>query len=132
MAHHGNACFDDASHGIHDFDAAFHFQGIDTRLFHYPDGIPDAFRTAHLIAAERHVAHHETMLAGTGHGCGVINHLVYADGQGVFVAGHHVGGRVADQDAVNAGGIDNPSRRVVIGREHRDLLTRLLHLRECS
>ena len=114
-----------------DFLAAFEFHGIDARLTDQPDGVAHAFLRRDLITAKRHVADHQRPLATSCHAARIDDHLVQGDGEGGVVSQHHVGGRVADQNAVNARLVYQSCRRVVVGREHGYLVAVALHLYEC-
>src|ERR1035441_6674463 len=50
----------------------------------------------------------------------VVQHLPHGDGQSVFIAQHHHAERVADQDHVNAGVIQKPRTRIVVGGQTSD------------
>ena len=87
------------------------------RFFHDADGRAQRLRRIALVRAKRQINHHKGPLHGPHHARGVVNHLVQRDGQGGFVAGHDVGGRVADSST----SIPAPSRwwpSKVVGREH--------------
>jgi hypothetical protein len=60
----------------------------------------------------------------------MINHLVKGNGQGSFIARHHVGGRVAYQNNINSCFINQLGHAVIIGRKHGNLLTFQLHFRK--
>ena len=131
VAHDGDSRVDDTLDGGRDFLAAFEFHGIDARLTDQPDGVAHAFLRRDLITAKRHVADHQRPLATSCHAARIDDHLVQGDGEGGVVALHHVGGRVADQNAVNARLVYQSCRRIVVGREHGYLVAVALHLYEC-
>ena len=85
-----------------------------------------------VIAAEGHVGDDERAAHGAAHGAGVVQHLVHGDGEGVFVAEHDHGERVADQDQVDAGLVDQARGGIVVGGERGDGLALALHLSECG
>ena len=64
----------------------------------------------------------------------VVDHLVKGDGEGRPVAGHHITGRVAHQDNVDACRISDACCSVIIRCQHGNLLAFCLHLNEpmCS
>ena len=67
------------------------------------------------------------MVDGTCHTAGMIDHLVYADGQCIGVACHDVRGRVAYQYAVDSCGIDNACGSKIVSGKHSNFLASLLH-----
>ena len=73
-------------------------------------------------------------LKGTGDrglaGGGEHQQLVHGDRDGVRVAEHVVGGAVADQDDVDAGGLDRLGAGMVVRRDHDDRLAQRPHLGE--
>src|SRR5204862_6026363 len=56
----------------------------------------------------------------------VMDHVVHRDAQGVGISQDHHTQRVADQDDVRPGGIDDLRTRIVVRGEHADAL-RALH-----
>ena len=84
----------------------------------------------HLSETRGEVNDHKCAIYGAHHRLGVVDHHIEGDRQGGFIAVHHIGGRVAHQDHINTGGIDDLGHRIVVGGEHGNLLTRLFHLRQ--
>ena len=81
-----------------------------------------------LIAAERHVAHHERPRHTVAHALRMINHMVKRDGQRGGVARHHIGCGIAHQYHVYAGLVDELGSGIVVGGEHRYFFAARLHL----
>ena len=106
----------------------FDLDRLGAGLFHKADGVGHALGHRPVIAAEGHVGHHQRPPHGAAHGPRVVQHLVHGDGEGVFVAQHHHGQRVAHQHQVDAGLVDQPRSGVVVGGERGDRLALPLHL----
>ena len=132
MAHHGDASVEDGLHRVENLHAALHLHCIATALLHDADGVDNTVMDTRLIAAEGHVAHHKGTLDTVYHSTCMIDHLVDGHGQRRAVAHHHVGGRVADEDAIDTCTVDDACRSKIIGGEHADLLTLLFHLNEAT
>ena len=60
------------------------------------------------------------MAQAAGDGAGVVEHLVESDGQGVLVAEDDHAERVADEDHVDAGLVEQARGGIVIRGERRD------------
>ena len=132
MSHDGNTSIENTLDGVYNLNTAFQLQGITTALLHDADGIGNTLGSIHLIRAEGHVAHHEGALHTIHNGTGVVNHLVDCHGQRRGIAHHHVGGRVAHEDAVNACPVDYACGSKIVGGEHADFLTLLFHLNKAT
>jgi len=75
-----------------------------------------------VIAAVGHVRDEEGAARSTAHGAGVMEHFVDGDGQGIFVAEHDHAERIADEDDVHAGFVNQARGRIVVSREAGDFL----------
>ena len=106
---------------------ALYLHCVGLRFLHDADGVADCHLRIALIGAEGHVDHYQRVLGGAGHALGVVDHLVDGDGDGGLVSGHHVGGRVSDQDHVYPCLVYDTGRGVVVCCEHGDFLAFLLH-----
>ena len=60
----------------------------------------------------------------------MVHHVVEGHGNGVGLALHDHAHRVADQDDVDTGKVDQASERDVVGGDHRDLLAEGFHARQ--
>ena len=85
---------------------------------------------AQVVAGKRHVDDHQGVLHGAADHLGVVDHFVERDRQRVGVALHDHRHAVADENALDAGRVEQRGHRVVVGREHRDLLAGGLHGRK--
>ena len=85
-------------------------------------GVAHRLLDAHLIGHERHVGHDERARGAAGHRARVVQHVVERDRQRVLVAEHDHAHRVADEQHVDAGAVEKPRHRGVVGGEHGNLL----------
>ncbi len=109
---------------------AFDLDGFGAGFFDEADSVGKALRNRAVVAAERHVGHDERATDSAAHGACVVKHLVHSDGEGVFVAENDHGERIADEDEIDAGLVDEARGRVVVGGERRDRLALALHFAE--
>jgi len=130
MPHDGNAGREDALHRFENLLAALHLHGVGLGLLHDAHGrVERHFRIA-LIGAEGKIDHHQRAADGPHHRTGMVDHHVERDGKRRLVTGHDIGRRIAHEDHVHAGGIDDPGHRIIVRGEHGDLLAALFHLRQ--
>ena len=101
---------------------ALELHHIRSGVLHEPAGVPDGILVGHLVRHEGEVADHHRVLAAAAHGAGQDDELVHrrADGRHGVVAEDGVGGRVADEDEVDSGGVDDARGRQVVGGHHHD------------
>ena len=104
-------------------DAAFELHGLAAGFLQDAAGVFDRLVRAQVKAGERHVDDHERVLDGAADHFGVVDHFVERDGQRAVVPLHDHRHAVADENAFDAGRVDQPGHRVVVGRDHRDLAT---------
>ena len=74
-------------------------------------GVRDRLIGTEMERAVRHVGDQQRALEPSAHRLHVMEHLVHGDRQGVGVAEHDHGERVADQHHVDAGGVGAPRLR---------------------
>ena len=67
------------------------------RLFHESDRIADALGDRAVIAAKGHIGHHQCATNGTTNRARMVQHLVYGNGKGVFMAQNDHGQRITHQ-----------------------------------
>ena len=79
-------------------------------------------------AHERHVADDVRPPHAAHDRAAVVDHLVERDGERRVVALDDHAERIADEQHVGAGFVEEPRERGVVGGEHGDLLAALLHL----
>ena len=118
VAHHWNLSVDDRSHSGDPVGTALELD----RIGPGPDqhrGRFDRLDRRQVVAHPRQVADDHRRRLRSRHRSRVVRHHVDADLERVVVAEDHVGHRVTDQDEVDAGRVEQPSCRLVIGRHHR-------------
>ncbi len=113
MADHGNLGLGQGADQLH--ARAFDLDGFRARFLDESDGVGNALGNGAVIAAERHVGHHQSAAHGATHGARVVQHLVHGNGQRVFMAEHDHGQRVADKNQIDAGLVDEARGCVVVG-----------------
>ena len=130
VPHDGYASAEDALDGLADLGAALHLDTVGVRLLHHADGRGEGLFGVALVGAEGEVDDDQRAADGLDDRLAVVDHLIERDGQRGDVARHDVRGRVADQDNVHTGAVNDLRHRVIVSREHGDLLAALLHLVE--
>ena len=121
VGHDGDAGADQGGDRFGLFDAPFELHGLAASFLQDAARVFDRAVGAEVEARERHVDDHERVLDGAADHFGVVDHFVERHGQRAVVSLHDHRHAVADQNAFDAGGIDEPRERVVVGRDHRDL-----------
>ena len=121
VAHYRDAHLHHATDGADDRQAALHLHRGGAGL-QQASSVADRLLDAHLIGHEGHVGHHERALSAAGHGARVVQHVVERHRQRVLVAEHHHAHRVAHEQHVDAGAVEKPRHRRVVGGEHGNLL----------
>ena len=120
MADDGDLGLGDAGHDGGAGGAALELDGLRAGLFDEADGIGDSVVPGGVIAAEGHVGDEKGAGETAADGAGVMEHLVDGDGEGVGVAEDGHGEGVADEDEVDAGGVEQARGGVVVGGERGD------------
>jgi hypothetical protein len=83
-----------------------------------------------VVAAKGHIGNYEGAMHGAANGAGVVEHLVHGDGKGIFVAKRDHGERVADEEEIYSGFVNEAGAGVVICGERGDWLALALHFAE--
>ena len=130
MAHHRDAGADEPAHELGVDRAALELDRVAAALLHQPAGVRHALLERRLVRHERHVADDVRAPRAAHDRAAVIRDLVERDRQRRVVALHDHAERVADEQDVGAGLVEQPRERRVVGGEHGDLLAALLHLPE--
>jgi hypothetical protein len=81
----------------------FDFDGFGAGFLDEADGVAEAISDSSVVAAKGHIGNYEGAMHGAANGAGVVEHLVHGDGEGVFVAKHDHGERVADEEEIYSG-----------------------------
>ena len=106
VAHHGNIGVGQGLDGGRHLAAPFELDGLAVRLLENSSGRLERLPRRDLIAEKRQVGDDERSPGRPGHHFGVVDDLVDRDAQGRFPTLNHRAQRVADQDAIDAGGIE--------------------------
>jgi hypothetical protein len=100
--------------------AAFDLDGLGAGLLDEAEGVAGGVAQGGVVGAVGHVGDEEGAAEAAGDGAGVVEHLVEGDGEGVFVAEDDHAERVADQDHVDAGLVDQARGGIVVCGERGD------------
>ena len=130
MGHHRYARRDQARDHFGLLHAAFQLHGLAAGLLQDPSGVFDRPINAQVKTGKRHIDDQQGMAHRTADHLGVIDHLFQRHRQRVGMALHDHREAVADQNALDAGRIDQLGRGIVVGGEHGDLPPGGFHRRE--
>jgi hypothetical protein len=114
-----------ASTGVLHLVAALELDRVRAGLLQEAAGVPHRVLDGDRVAEEGHVADDQGPLGPAAHGGRVVDHLVHGHGQRRVVAEAHVRDRVAHEDHVDPGRVDDLRVIVGVGREHRQPLAAL-------
>ena len=123
-----NARVDDGLDLRGDRGAALELDRLRMSLLDQPAGVGQGVVLRGLVGEKGHVGDQKRVGERPAHGGGVVNHVLHGHRQGVGVAEHGHSQRVAHQDGVDAGLLDQARHGVIVGGHHRDLLARALLL----
>ncbi len=110
--------------------APFQLDRLAAGFFQDAAGIFDRLERPGVTVGKRHVDDHQRPLHGPADHFGMVDHFVERDRQGGRMPLHDHRQRVADQQTLDAGGVQQPGHGEVVGREHRDLFARGFHGRK--
>ena len=130
VAHHGDIRLDQGLDGGRHLAAPFELDGLAIRLLENSPGGADRLPRRDLIAEKRQVGDDQRTPGRPGDHLGVVDDLVDRDAQGRFPALNDRPQRVADQQAIDAGRVEQPGGREVVGRQHGDPAALRLPCRE--
>ena len=120
VPHHGNPRLDQGPDRGRHRGAALELDRLAVRLLEDPAGRADGLPRRDLVAEERQVGHDQGAPRGPRDHLGVVDDLVERDPQGRLPALDHGTQRVADEQAVDAGRVEQAGRGEVVGRQHAD------------
>ena len=126
VGHDGDAGGDEGLDLRRDALAALELDRLRAALLHEARRRLQRLRGGGLVRAEGQIGHDERALGATDDAAHQREQLVDADRDGGVVAVDDVGGRVADEQDGDAGLVEHPRGRVVVGREHRPALAAFL------
>ena len=127
MAAYRNAALGQESDGFQHRPATFDFYHLRARR-HDLGGIAKGFLRADLEGAEGHVADDEGVLRAACHAGRVIHNVAQRYRQRRFVPLQHVTQRIADQQRIDAGAVEQRSKARVVAGQHGDPLAFPHHL----
>ena len=125
MPNHRNLSFRKRPHQFHTRPLDLHRLGAS--FFDEPHSIGHALRQTAVIAAKRHIGHHQRPAHRSANSACVMQHLVHSNGQGIVMAQHHHGQRIAHQNHVDSGLVDQARSGVVVSRQRSNWLALALH-----
>ena len=121
VGHHGNAGRHECGNRLGLLDAAFELHGLAAGFFQNAAGVFDRPVRAQMETRKWHIDDHESVLHGAADHFGVVDHFVERHRQCAVVPLDDHRHAVADEDALDAGGIDEAGQGVVVRGDHRDL-----------
>jgi flavin-dependent dehydrogenase len=130
VAHHRDAGGDQPLDELGVDRTALELDRVAAALLHQLAGVADALLDRCLVRHERHVADDMCTPGTARYRTAVVRDLVERHRQGGVVALDDHAERVAHEEHVRAGLVEQPREGRVVGREHRDLLAPSLHLPE--
>jgi hypothetical protein len=116
VRHHGNLFADKATNNFGAVASAFELDSFRAR-FDELQGVAHGVVCACVVRAVGHVGDEQCALDAGADGARVVNHVVERDVDCVLVTEHDVGERVADEDDVGSGFVNDARGRVVVSRE---------------
>ena len=117
---HGDAGLDDATDLLGHTHSALELDGVRTGLLHVALRGVERLLGPRLVGAEGQICDHERTLRRSSDGGCQRDHLVDRDRQRRLVAEDGVARRVADQQKVDAGAVEDRRRQEVVARQARD------------
>ena len=106
--------------------AALDLYGLGPAVLQKAGSVLDRLLLIDVIRGIRHVGDDERTAYSTAHSAHVMQHLIDRDRQGVLIAEHDHGERVAHQDHVDSSLIDQPRSNVIVSGKTRNRRALLL------
>ena len=103
-----------------DLATPFELDGLTVGLLEDSPGGAHRLPRRDLVAEERQVGDDQCVPGRPGDHLGMVNDLVERDPQGRFPTLNHRPHRVADQQTIDSGRVEQPRRREIVGRQHGD------------
>ena len=120
VSHHRNPCVDQGPDRGRHAGTPLQLDGLAVRLLEEPAGRAEGLSRRDLVAEEWQVRHDQRTPRGPRDHLRVVDDLVEGDPEGRLPALDHGPQRIADQQAIDAGPIEQPGRGEVVGRQHAD------------
>ncbi len=115
-----DAALNEEADGIRHFLAAFELDHLGTRG-HQGSGVAESLFRRFLIAAERHVGDDEGAVGAALDGCRVVGDVRHRHRQGGVMALNDIAQRIADEQAFDAGAVEQTGKAGIVGGKHDDL-----------
>ena len=113
-----------------DLFPALDLDRLASTLLHQPSRVLQSLGRRYLIGQKGHVRDQKSVLRPAPGGPGVMDHVGHGHRHGGIIAKHDHPQRIADQDDVDPRFLRQTGRWIIIGRQHDDLFTSLLHPQE--
>src|SRR5579884_860101 len=111
--------------------SAFNFDGFSAGFLHKADRVGHAVLHAHLVGAVGHICGNDGVFYGASHSAGVVEHLVYGDGEGGVIPEDDLRERIADEDEVYSGFVYQTGGGIVVGSQRSNGSAALLFFLKC-
>ncbi len=102
--------------------AAFDFHGFHPCFLDEPNRVAQRFGGVGMVAAEGHVRDEQRVLGTAPHRPRVVNHLLERNRQRAVVTQRDHSHRIADEDDVHAGFVNQTRGRIVVRRQANDFV----------
>lgn len=127
MAQHRHPGLHDRLDGQGDFRPSFHLDRVRMPFLHQAADVLQRLFNAAVIRHKRHIRHDKRMLRPPSHRAAVMDHIVQRHRNRRIVTQHHIAERIADEQHIRAGLFRQLRRRIIVGGNHRNRRTVLLH-----
>ena len=107
--------------------AAFQLHRLASGFLQRPAGVLQRLRHRNLIRHERHIEHHQALLAAPHHALRRRNQVIHGHRQRGIVSQHGISVRIPHQNSIHRS-VHQPSGGVIVAGQHGNLLTLSLHL----
>ncbi len=126
MSHHRNSGLDERRDRRRDPSSPFQLDGLALRFLQKSRRRPQRLRGRFLVTPEGQIAHDQRARWRRADHLAVIDHLVERYPQRRIPTLHDRAERIAHEQAIDPGGVEQSGDRVVVGRQHADLPPLLL------
>lgn len=120
MGHYRNASGNEPSDYLRLLHSALKLDRLAPRLLEDAAGVFDGLMDAQMEAGERHVDDDQRMAHRAAYEFGMVDHFLQRDRQGVGMALNDHRKAIAHENTFDVGSVDQPGKRVVVRRNHRD------------
>jgi hypothetical protein len=120
VAGDGDFGVDDAADHVGTLFSAFDLDGFGSAFLDKAGGIAHGLVDSQVVGAVGHVGDQECVLHSPARGSGVVQHLIDRDRKRVFISEHGLGERVADEDHVDAGFVNQTRAGIIVRSQTGD------------